>query len=172
MTETSEPSPRPTDPIGRALFRCAYLFALAGGLLMAAVAIMVVFSVFGRWLFLAPISGDFEMVEIGTAVAVFLFLPYCHLTKGNVIVDLFLSRAPAKLRLAFDVASGVLLAVIAAVLAWRMMLGGLDMHRYHEVSIILGVPIWPIFPFAVASFALLAVACLYTSARDLKGLFE
>ncbi len=172
MTETSEQVPRPSDPIGRALFGCAYFFALAGGLLMTAIAIMVVVSVLGRWLFLAPIFGDFEMVEIGTAVAVFLFLPYCHLTKGNVIVDLFLSWAPAKVRSAFDVASGVLLAVIAAVLAWRMVLGGLDMHRYHEVSIILAIPIWPVFPVAVASFTLLAAACLYTSARDLKGLFE
>ncbi len=172
MTDTSEPIPRPTDPIGRVLFGCAYIFALAGGFLMTAIAIMVVVSVLGRWLFLAPIPGDFEMVAMGTAMAVFLFLPYCHLIKGNVIVDLFLSWAPAKVRSALDAASGVLLAVIAAVLAWRMTLGGLDLHRYHEVSLILGVPIWWAFPFAVASFALLAATCIYTSARDLKGLFE
>ena len=172
MTETFEQIPRPTDPIGRVLFGCAYAFALVGGILMTAIAIMVVVSVIGRWLFLAPIPGDFEMVAIGTAVAVFLFLPYCHLIKGNVIVDLFLSWAPAKLRTAFDMASGMLLAVIAAVLAWRMVLGGIDMHRYHEVSIILGVPLWPAFPVAVASFALLAFACIYTSSRDLQRLFE
>lgn len=172
MAEIHSEIPRPTDPIGRVLFRCAYLFALAGGVLMSAIAVMVVVSVLGRWLFLAPIPGDFEMVAMGTAIAVFLFLPYCHLIKGNVIVDLFLAWAPPKVRSLFDMLSGALLAVIAGILAWRMVLGGLDMHRYHETSVILGIPIWPAFPFAVLSFALLAAACLYTAGRDLKELFE
>jgi TRAP-type C4-dicarboxylate transport system permease small subunit len=172
MIETTANTPRPRDPIGRVLFACAYLFALLGGLLMTAIAVMVVVSVLGRWLILAPIPGDFEMVAIGTAVAVFLFLPYCHMIRGNVIVDLFLAWAPVKVRTFFDMASGLLLAVIAAALAWRTSLGGLDMYKYSETSYIVGIPLWPAFPVAVASFALLAAACLYTSARDLKGLFE
>ena len=172
MAESQTERARPTDPVGRALHFCSYLLVLLGGLLMTALTVMTVVSVIGRYLFNSPIQGDYELVTTGTAITVFLFLPYCHLIKGNVIVDLFLSWAPAKVRSAFDAASGVLLAVIAAVLAWRMTLGGLDLHRYHEVSLILGVPIWWAFPFAVASFALLAVACTYTSVRDFKGLFQ
>ena len=70
---------------------------------MVGLAGMVVVSVLGRWLFSAPVFGDFEMVGMGTAIAVFLYLPYCHMRRGNVIVDLFLSRTPKRLQIFFDV---------------------------------------------------------------------
>ena len=168
MAETESERARPTDPVGRALFFCAYVLILFGGFLMAALTVMSVISVLGRYLFSAPVPGDFELVTMGTAIAVFLFLPYCHLQRGNVVVDLFLSWAPRKVQVFFDGVSGLLLAAIAGVLSWRMAQGGLDMHRYNEVSYILALPIWPVFPIAVLALALLAASCLYTAFRDFR----
>lgn len=160
---------RPSDPLGRALFLCCYVLALAGGFLMAALTVMVVVSVLGRWLISVPIPGDFELVTMGTAAAVFLFLPYCHLNRGNVVVDVFLSWAPQRVQSAFDALSGLVLAGIAGGLAWRMVKGGFDMHQYGETSYILALPVWPIFPVAVVSLALLAISALYTAIRDVRG---
>ncbi len=168
MSDTGADIPRPTDPVGRVLFTLAYLLVLVGGAIMSAVTVMTVVSVLGRWLFLSPVYGDFELAAVGTAVSVFLFLPYCHLQRGNVVVDLFLSRAPPRANALLDAISGVLLGVIGGVLAWRMYLGGADMLRYGEVTHIVGFPIWYAFPFAVASGALLAACCLYTSVVDLR----
>jgi TRAP-type C4-dicarboxylate transport system permease small subunit len=135
MAESQTERARPTDPVGRALHFCSYLLVLLGGLLMTALTVMTVVSVIGRYLFNSPIQGDYELVTTGTAITVFLFLPYCHLQRGNVVVDLFLSWAPRKVQSFFDGASGLLLAAIAGVLAWRMIHGGIDMHRYGEVSL-------------------------------------
>lgn len=168
MAESQTETARPADPVGRALFFCSYLLVLAGGLLMAALTVMTVISVLGRYLFSAPISGDFELVTMGTAVAVFLFLPYCHLQRGNIVVDIFLSWAPQKLQVFFDGLSGLLLAAIAGGLSWRMIHGGLDLHRYTEVSYILALPVWPIFPVAVLALALLSASCLYTAFNDFR----
>jgi TRAP-type C4-dicarboxylate transport system permease small subunit len=77
--------------VGRALHICSFILVLVGGLLMSALTVMTVVSVTGRKLFNAPIQGDYELVTMGTAIAVFLFLPYCHLQRGDVVVDLFLS---------------------------------------------------------------------------------
>lgn len=172
MAETNTESARPVDPVGRALLSCAYALILVGGFLMAALTVMSVISVLGRYLFSVPVPGDFELVTMGTAIAVFLFLPYCHLQRGNVVVDLFLSWAPRKVQVFFDGASGLLLAVIAGVLSWRMASGGLDMHQYNEVSYILALPIWPIFPVAVVALALLAASCLYTAVRDFHDMMR
>jgi TRAP-type C4-dicarboxylate transport system permease small subunit len=139
---------------------------------MAALTVMSVISVLGRYLLSAPIPGDFELVTMGTAVSVFLFLPYCHLQRGNVVVDLFLSWAPRRVQAFFDGASGLLLAAIAGVLSWRMIHGGLDMHRYSEVSYILALPIWPVFPVAVLALALLSASCLYTAVRDFREMIR
>jgi TRAP-type C4-dicarboxylate transport system permease small subunit len=133
---------------------------------------MTVVSVVGRYLFSTPIQGDYELVTMGTAIAVFLFLPYCHLQRGNVVVDIFLSWAPRGVRTFFDGASGLLLAAIAGGLAWRMIYGGLDMHRYGEISYILALPVWPIFPCAALALGLLSAACLYTAFRDFREMVQ
>ena len=62
-------------------------------------------SVLGRWLSgmplaaqvprrLGPINGDFELVQMATAIAVFSFLPYCQARRGNIVVDTFTSWLP------------------------------------------------------------------------------
>ena len=163
---------QPTDAIGRTLFRLAYIFVIIGSTVMAAVMLMTVISILGRWLFLSPIYGDFELAAIGTAVSVFLFLPYCHLKKGNVVIDLFLSWAPLRVQVFLDGVSGAVLGVIGAVLAWRMYLGGADMLRLGDVTTIVGMPIWYAFPFAVGSWALLTLCCLYTATKDLQRAFR
>ena len=170
MTEQT-PSPEiEYGPVGRRLVALAYALAIAGGLLMSGLVVMVVISIAGRALFSKPIYGDFEMVAMGTAVVIFLFLPHCHLQRGNVIVDLFLARAPEKVRAVCDAAGSLLLAVISGLLTWRMVLGAADLIEYHEVTMILGIPVWWAFPFIILSLALLTLSCLYTMVRDLDKL--
>ncbi len=168
MAETQSDSARPTGPVGRALLYCSFLLAVAGGLLMASLAIMTVVSVIGRKFFAAPVPGDFELMQVGNAVAVFLFLPYCHLMRGNVIVDIFLSWAPRRVQIFCDAMAGLILSSIAGMLAWRAALGGIDMFHYNEVTYILGIPIWPAFPFAALSLALLSLNAIHTALRDLR----
>jgi TRAP-type C4-dicarboxylate transport system permease small subunit len=167
MSETAEVATPPEHRIGRALYFCSYVLAMIGGILMVGLTALVVTSVAGRWLFSTPIFGDFEMVALGTAISVFLFLPYCHINRGNVIVDVFLSWAPRRVQSFFDILGSVALGAIAGMLTWRMLLGGLGMFEYNEVTYILALPIWWAFPFAVVSMALLTVSCIYTAAQDL-----
>lgn len=144
-------------------------FALLGGGVLSSLAILVVVSVAGRVVFGRPVPGDFEIVATGTAVAVFLCLPYCQLQRGNLLVDLFLSRWSPRVVVWLDVLSAGVLALLGLLFAWRMSLGLRDAFVYEDVSIILGYPLWWAYPFAVASFLLLACACIVTAADDLQG---
>lgn len=159
-------------PIGVFLYKCANAFALLGGLILSGLVVMVVLSVLGRWLFSSPIFGDFEMVALGTAISVFLFLPYCQMNRGNIIVDVFLSWAPKQVQTLLDVAGSIALALIAALLAWRMTMGGIDAVNYNELTYILALPIWWAYPFAVASLILLALISLYMAFLDALRAFK
>lgn len=159
---------RPADPVGRVLFFSSYGLAVVGGVAMIAMAVMVVVSVTGRYLFSAPIYGDFEMVAMGTAMAVALFLPYCHLKKGNVVVDLFASWLPGRTQIFLDAFAGLLFGAISAMLTWRVYDGMLDAYSSGETTMILGLTIWWAYPFLIAAFALLTLTCLYTAVKDLK----
>jgi TRAP-type C4-dicarboxylate transport system permease small subunit len=172
MSDASQEIVAYKNPIGRVLYFSSRMAAILGGLIMTALVIMVVVSVLGRWLISSPIYGDFEMVEMGTAISVMLFLPYCHMNRGNVIVDLFMAWAPKWAQLFFDIVGSIALAVIAGMLSWRMIYGGLEMVEYNETTYILALPLWWAFPFAVVSFALLCACAIYTAVHDSIRMFR
>jgi TRAP-type C4-dicarboxylate transport system permease small subunit len=169
MSDVNTLVSRPADPVGRVLLSISYWLAVAGGVLMAGLATMVIVSVLGRALFSAPIYGDFEMVAMGNAVGVSLFLPYCQMKKANVVVDLFLSWAPERVQSRLDGVGSLILLAISAMLTWRLWVGTFEMHEVHETTMILGITIWWAFPPITLSFAVLTLACLYTAVTELRG---
>ncbi|PWB64870.1 MAG: hypothetical protein C3F17_05920 [Bradyrhizobiaceae bacterium] len=143
--------------------------AIAGGLLMLVTAIMVTVSVSMRYLFNWSVPGDIELVQIGTALAVFAFLPLCQGRRGNIVVDTFTSRLPARLRDGIDALWDLVYALAAGIIAWRLAVGAYDTFRSNTVSMMLGLPVgWAIAACAVMA-ALLTMVALATAGRLLRG---
>ncbi len=168
MSEKSDSHARPADAVGRVLFEVTRVFALAGGLVLCAMALLTAASVIGRAFLNAPVTGDFELIAVGTGVAVFAFLPHCQLIGENVVVDFFLSTAPFRVKAFFDALGSLAFGAIVALMTWRTSLGGVDMYDANETTLILAVPRWWTFPLAVVCLALLLVVCVYTLARSIK----
>jgi TRAP-type C4-dicarboxylate transport system permease small subunit len=161
-----------SERVGRVLYRAATGVAVLGGLVLFALTLLSVISIVGRVAFSAPIPGDFELVELGMAVAIFSFLPYCQIVGGNVIVDLFTSKASPRTRALLDGIGNVLFTAIAALLTWRVAVGGLEIRSYHETTMVLQVPVWWGYVPAVIFLAFLTVVCAYTvwrSAVEYRG---
>jgi TRAP-type C4-dicarboxylate transport system permease small subunit len=159
----------PLGRFGRAVLALSRAWALLGGVVLLAVMLMQVVSVVMRATLGFPILGDFELVELGTVIAVFAFLPYCQQAGGNVVVDVFTNRAPELIKSGLAALSSLALLAIALVLVWRMAEGGHDFYRYHEVTTNLGIPRWSAFPPILISLALLALVSLVTGARELAA---
>ena len=98
-------------------------WALLGGCLL--VVLMHTWSVVGNQ-FGMPFPGDFEMTEIGIAIAAFSFLPYCQLTGSNVTADIFTSRASPRMIAVFSLAASLVTLGFSCILLWRMYAGMLD----------------------------------------------
>jgi TRAP-type C4-dicarboxylate transport system permease small subunit len=168
MAEPDETAARPTDAVGRALFAACRVFALFGGLVLCAMAVLTTTSVTGRFFFNSPILGDFELIAIGTGVAVFAFLPYCQLTRENVLVDFFLSAAPIRLKSFFDTVGNLIYGTIITIMTWRLSLGGIDLYRDDQMTMVLEIPRWWTFPAALACLVLLLAVCIYTTVRSVS----
>lgn len=154
---------KPNDPIGRFLYAWSVLSALGGAVVLMLVCVLSAYSVLGRWLFSAPILGDVELVQMGTALSIAACLPYAQMRRAHIIVDFFTVRASDAVRRVLDACAALLLAVCAAILAWRSVLGGLDAYQYHESSMILGWPLWWSFITLGPGFLLLSLTSLYTA---------
>ena len=148
---------------GRVLFLSSDWLAIFGGAVLVSIVLVSFFSILGRTLFSKSIVGDFELVEMGCAVAIFCFLPLCHLRRGNVTVDFFTLGLSNKAVRILDSFSSFLFLIVASIFCWRMVLGGIDMYRYNEQTMLLGLPVWIAFIPAVFSFFLLSLACFHTS---------
>lgn len=159
----------PAPRIEALLARLVAAWALAGGGLLLALVALNLWSVLADALAGRPFPGTIELTELGTAVAVFAFLPWCQLANANVSVDVFTERAgPATLRALRLLAAAVAFGV-AGLLAWRMGAGLADQRASGLSTAILQVPVWIAFVPIVASLALLAAAAVLSFLRAHAG---
>lgn len=132
----------PRMRVGAALNHLGIALAYCGGIIVAGIGVMSAVSIIGRSALSRPITGDFELVEIGTAVAGTLFLPYCQATGGNIVVDLFTLRASERTRDWLDRFGSLLMAVMFLAVGWRAAAGSIDLYRTGESSMLMRFPVW------------------------------
>lgn len=144
--------------------RLGAALALAGAALSLFIAGLVTASVALRWATSSGLPGDFEMVQMAVALAIFSFLPYTQLRRGNMLVDTFTSRLPPRAIRAIDAFWDVVYAAVASLLGWRLAIGAADAITSQTSTMVLGLPVgWAIMGCA-AMAGLLALASLVTAA--------
>jgi TRAP-type C4-dicarboxylate transport system permease small subunit len=158
------------DPLGYWLEKVCGWFAVAGGIVLAAMTGMSTLSIAGRAVFGKPIQGDFELIQLGCAACVAAFLPYCQLRRANIIVDFFTTRASKRTQTWLDIFGALLLVAVMALLAWRTAVGTISVKEAGETSMIMGFPLWISYAFMVPGFALCALVGLHTAYGDWRGL--
>lgn len=158
-TLTEHPHPVPVPGWLAALCRG---FAILGGAVLMAMMLMTVASVTLRTLISAPIPGDFEMVEIASAIAIFCFLPWCQITGGNVLVDFFTMKAGPRINHALEALGDVIYLLVAALIFWRMIPGAAEFRAFGEQTMVLRIPIWWSFTIILPAMALLIVTTAFT----------
>ena len=139
----------------------AKLCAIAAGLLLTAITLMTCASLIGRNTTGATIVGDFELTGVATGAAITLFMPFCQMRRGNIIVDFFTASAGRTFNDGLDRFGALLLAGVFALLAWRTTLGGLNSYNTHSESQILGFPEWVTYAGMVPAFVLTSVIGLW-----------
>lgn len=134
--------------------------ALLAGAILVGLGGLSVYSIVSRSIGFDPVMGDFEMVQAGLAVCIALFLPWCHLCGGNIIVDFFTVRAARRSKRRLDAFGHVLCAIVMALVAWRTGAGAAGMVATGETTMLLGFPLWISYAAMTPGFALTAVVAL------------
>ena len=160
--------------MGRFIEALARITALAGGLVLTILVVIIVISVTGRALVfagLAPIPGDFELVEAGTAFAAFAFLPWCHLKRGHAVVEILTMHFSDGVNRIIEVIANLLMLVFAVLICWRHWLGTLDKQSYGETTFILQFPIWWAYAASLVGavvFVIVSAWCLIRAIAEAR----
>ncbi|MEY3992698.1 MAG: hypothetical protein RIS04_1461 [Pseudomonadota bacterium] len=154
---------------GWLLDKTSKAMAVASGLSLIAMALMSLRSIVGRSFFDAPLLGDYELVQMFSAIAVSLSLPYANWVKGHVIVDFFTAKASASLNRWLDGVAQLLIAVFSAVLCWNTLRGLIDLKSTGDASMLLEIPTWWTYGPIAAAFAVLCATALYAITHPERG---
>ncbi|MEO8485931.1 MAG: TRAP transporter small permease [Betaproteobacteria bacterium] len=153
--------PPPRGILACAAAACAY----AGGAIFIVIAMLAVGSIVSRAIWSKPLQGDYELVQVAGAVFVSLCLPLTQLRHANIIVDFFTVRVKPSTRAWLDAFGAALLALVMALLAWRLCVGTISMREAGETTTILGWPLWYAYAAMVPGIALTATIA-FASARE------
>lgn len=127
---------------------CRLLTVIGAGCL-AAMGLLTVMDVVGRYLLNRPIPGALELSEFALVLLVFLGLGSTGLRGSQVVVDIALDRFSPRWRAISDVLNALLAIGFWLVIAWRTAMQAQEVAIRGEVSTILGLPVYP-FVYAVA----------------------
>lgn len=143
----------------------AKLCAILAGLLLIFITLMTCISIIGRDLIGKTIVGDFELSGAAAGAAIALFMPWCQVKRGNIMVDFFTAKASESVQNIMDRLGAVLLGCVMALMTWRTTVGGLNSFRTHSETQILGLPEWIVYAAMVPPLALTVLIALH------QGLF-
>ncbi|MFV0333451.1 MAG: TRAP transporter small permease [Tropicimonas sp.] len=152
---------------GRILERICHVLAMIGGAFMVCAMLTLVVHVAGNALDM-PILGADEIVELLIGASIFCFLAPCHLRGANIVVDYFSRPLPRWARNAADVCVTLLFALIAALLTWRLMAGGMSAFTRNKQSMFLSLPEWPTYLMGSIACVIWVIAILYTTWTALR----
>lgn len=173
--------------------RVARGFALLGGAVLTSLILLVCLSVLGRsansvlhsdvmqtylpWLSstllaagVGPITGDFELVEVGMAFVIFAFLPLCHLRSAHASVDIFTSRFPKRAALLLRTLIEVVFAMIIIVIAWQLFQGLLSKMNSGQTTFLLQFPVWWGYALSQTAAVAAVVIAVYVAAMHVLEL--
>jgi TRAP-type C4-dicarboxylate transport system permease small subunit len=142
--------PKKTEPIIRLLNR-------VGGLALVVMTLLICADVIGRML-KHPVPGTYDLVGLLNGVLVAFAMAYTYGIKGHVAVELLTQWLPPRVQ-------GVLGAIVSlmglfffVILIWQLAVYGAGVLRSGEVSMTVGIPIFP-FVFGIA-FGLIPLCLL------------
>ncbi|MBL8332649.1 MAG: TRAP transporter small permease subunit [Rubrivivax sp.] len=128
--------------------------AILAGVLLTVITLMTCASLIGRNTTGWTIVGDFELSGAAAGAAIALFLPWCQLRRGNIIVDFFTARASDSTNAALDRLGALLYALALGLMAWRTAIGGMNAWRTQSTTMMLGLPEWIVYVFMVPPLVL------------------
>ncbi|MGZ8259821.1 MAG: TRAP transporter small permease [Caldimonas sp.] len=151
------------------LEQAAKVCAVLAGVLLVVITLMTCVSLIGRNTTGWSIVGAFELSGSAAGAAIALFLPWCQVRRGNIIVDFFTARASAATQDRLDRFGAFLLALAMGLMTWRTTVGGLNAWKSQAGSMIMGFPEWIVYVGMVPPLALTTVIALVQAMRGFRS---
>ena len=155
--------------IWKLLDQIADKMKLIGAALLVIMMLLTCVDVVGR-LFRHPVFGSIELMSLMGAVAVAMSLPFTHIAKGHIGVEIVITKLPRTLRTLIELVTGLLSLVLFGIVTWKMFEYSLKMMESGEVSMNLGLPEYLIIAVVGIGFVFFSLAIVKNIADNIGEL--
>lgn len=155
--------------LGRLVYALARAVAIAGGLMLTIVVVIVVVSVIGRALIpfgLSAVPGDFEIVQFGVLFAIFCALPLTQYLRGHADVSVLVDHFPLRVVVVIEFIMDLLMLLATVFILWRFGAGMLDKYGNREVTFILHMPVWWTYAGGMLGAVCMVIVSAYCVVRS------
>lgn len=128
--------------LGIGLRLSRFLYGVAGVTLvfmMLLTVVDVIMRIFGR-----PITGTYEMVGFSGAVVIGFALPFTSWIRGHVYMEFLIQRLSKQVRDRMNLFTRLIGIILFALIAYNLMIVGIDLQKSGEVSPTLRFPFYPV----------------------------
>lgn len=119
---------------------------------------------------IGPITGDFELVELGMGFVIFAFLPLCQIQSAHARVDILAERLSQRSQRVLGALAEGIFAAILVVIAWQLAIGTMGRMQSGQNSFLLAIPLWWAYAAALVAAMLAAAVGLYMAVMRLREL--
>lgn len=129
----------------------------AAGILLAAMMMVTVIDVVGRYILNVPFPGAFEITQMLMAAIVFAGLPHVSKRENHITIDLLDPVTPKAVVPLRNLVVNLLCAVCFALFSWRLFGLAQEALEFGDVTQYLGFPRAPIIFFGSTLCAITAI---------------
>lgn len=119
--------------------------ALLAGVLLTIITLVTCASLIGRNTTGTTLLGDYELTAVSAGAAVALFMPWCQLRRGHIIVDFFTAWVSPRGIVWLDRFGALALGALMLLLSWRTAIGGVSAYDSQTTTMMLGFPEWIVY---------------------------
>ena len=157
-----EQSSQPVSRFRRVVKRITEVMVVISAIMLFAMMLVSTGDVIGRYFFLRPIEGAWEIVSMLFVISGAMAIGYTQFVKGHVQINLVSDRLSRRGRAGLFMVSYLICLAGCALVGWR---GWLRMWSYTQKTvggetITLGLPLWPFMLIFALGFFWLAFILL------------
>jgi TRAP-type transport system small permease protein len=151
---------RTTHPLEKALHSTIRVINGAGTVVLGFMVLLTVADVLLRFLLDRPLRGAFEIVEFLMVMVVFSAIAYTGWLKGHIVIQIFSSRLPERVRAILDSIADLISIGFCCLLIWQGMAQAQITRLRNDISGVLSIPVFPFYYVVVLGMVLMGLVLL------------
>mgnify|MGYP001765609815 FL=1 len=119
-----------------------------------------------------PIPGTYELIGFLGAFTIAFAMAYTSVERSHIAVEILMERLPGRLQTFLQGLVSLISFLLFSIFTWQCQIYTLDMKESGEVSLTLGMPLYPVIFGVAVGCGFLSLVLLFDVAKSFRRVFK